>query len=247
MCGRIALYTPPQRLARLLEASLAAGLDPDGTRRAGTSGRPRRCSASKDRGQGRVLDAYRWGLVPSWAKDPSVGSRMFNARAETVATKPSFRDAFRAPPPLGAGGRLLRVGPARHDQGAALLHARRRGADRARGALRPLARLVGPRRPVARDLHRAHDDAGARPRRHPRPDAGRRGARRARPVAHRRRRRGRRVAGAVRPVAARHAGPPPRRPEGRQRAQRQPRAHRGRAPEAARTRATRSARRAATR
>lgn len=37
----------------------------------------------------------RWGLVPSWAKDPSVGSRMFNARAETVDSKPSFRAAFK--------------------------------------------------------------------------------------------------------------------------------------------------------
>jgi putative SOS response-associated peptidase YedK len=37
---------------------------------------------------------YRWGLVPSWAKDPSIGNRMFNARAETVAEKPSFKKAF---------------------------------------------------------------------------------------------------------------------------------------------------------
>jgi putative SOS response-associated peptidase YedK len=42
----------------------------------------------------RELGRYRWGLVPSWAKDPGVGSRMFNARAETVASKPSFRAAF---------------------------------------------------------------------------------------------------------------------------------------------------------
>jgi len=37
----------------------------------------------------------RWGLVPHWAKDPSMGARMNNARAETVAQKPSFREAFR--------------------------------------------------------------------------------------------------------------------------------------------------------
>jgi putative SOS response-associated peptidase YedK len=42
----------------------------------------------------RQLRLVRWGLVPSWAKDPSVGSRMINARAETVAVKPSFRAAF---------------------------------------------------------------------------------------------------------------------------------------------------------
>ena len=38
----------------------------------------------------------RWGLVPSWAKDPSIGSRMINARGETVANKPSFRGPFRS-------------------------------------------------------------------------------------------------------------------------------------------------------
>ena len=37
---------------------------------------------------------YRWGLIPSWAKDPSIGNRLFNARAETVAEKPSFARAF---------------------------------------------------------------------------------------------------------------------------------------------------------
>ena len=37
----------------------------------------------------------KWGLVPSWAKDPKIGSRMINARAETIAEKPSFRAAFR--------------------------------------------------------------------------------------------------------------------------------------------------------
>jgi len=43
----------------------------------------------------RVLAAFRWGLVPSWAKDPGMGARMINARAETIAEKPSFRAAFR--------------------------------------------------------------------------------------------------------------------------------------------------------
>lgn len=38
----------------------------------------------------------RWGLIPSWSKDPAIGNRMINARAETVAEKPSFRRAFRS-------------------------------------------------------------------------------------------------------------------------------------------------------
>ncbi len=41
------------------------------------------------------LDYFVWGLIPSWAKDPSMGSRMINARSETLAEKPSFRTAFR--------------------------------------------------------------------------------------------------------------------------------------------------------
>ncbi len=43
----------------------------------------------------RYLTEMRWGLIPSWAKDPSIGNRMINARAETVATKPAFRAALR--------------------------------------------------------------------------------------------------------------------------------------------------------
>jgi putative SOS response-associated peptidase YedK len=42
-----------------------------------------------------VLTMYKWGLIPSWSKDPSIGDRMINARAETLAEKPSFRSAYR--------------------------------------------------------------------------------------------------------------------------------------------------------
>lgn len=43
----------------------------------------------------RVLTPLRWGLIPSWAKDESVGSKMINARADGIAEKPSFRAAFK--------------------------------------------------------------------------------------------------------------------------------------------------------
>src|SRR5574337_2064866 len=43
----------------------------------------------------RYLTQMRWGLIPSWAKDPAIGNRMINARAETVETKPAFRVALR--------------------------------------------------------------------------------------------------------------------------------------------------------
>jgi len=41
------------------------------------------------------LDFFKWGLVPSWAKDPEIGNHLINARGETLAEKPSFRNAFR--------------------------------------------------------------------------------------------------------------------------------------------------------
>ena len=44
---------------------------------------------------GRALSVLKWGLVPRWSKDASMGARMINARSETVETKPSFREAFR--------------------------------------------------------------------------------------------------------------------------------------------------------
>ena len=43
----------------------------------------------------RVLASFRWGLIPSWAKDTTIGSKLLNARAETVAEKPSFRNALK--------------------------------------------------------------------------------------------------------------------------------------------------------
>ena len=42
-----------------------------------------------------TLDYYNWGLIPFWAKDPSIGSRMINARSETLVEKPAFRSAYR--------------------------------------------------------------------------------------------------------------------------------------------------------
>ncbi len=47
----------------------------------------------REEGRNRLVGC-RWGLIPAWAKDPSIGNRMFNARAETVAEKPSFSRAF---------------------------------------------------------------------------------------------------------------------------------------------------------
>jgi putative SOS response-associated peptidase YedK len=55
----------------------------------------RSVAADAARAPARRGDLLRWGLVPSWAQDPSVGNRMINARAETAAERPAFRDAMR--------------------------------------------------------------------------------------------------------------------------------------------------------
>jgi putative SOS response-associated peptidase YedK len=97
VCGRIDLHTPPSRLARLLHAELAEGVDPEGTPRWNlppTEGVLAMVAGRRPDAPPRVLATFRWGLVPAWAKDPSIGNRMINARAESLADKPAYRDAF---------------------------------------------------------------------------------------------------------------------------------------------------------
>jgi putative SOS response-associated peptidase YedK len=95
MCGRLSLYTPPEHLARLLEAEIAAesleGFRPSWNLPPTMDIYGARISSGGE----RQLERYRWGLVPPWAKDPSFGGKTINARAETIATKPSFKAAFR--------------------------------------------------------------------------------------------------------------------------------------------------------
>ena len=67
---------------------------------------------------GRELTMLRWGLIPSWAKDPKIAHTLINARSETAAEKPSFRTAFRPPPMLVAQRRILRMGESRQAEDA---------------------------------------------------------------------------------------------------------------------------------
>ena len=51
--------------------------------------------AVRESSDGREATFFKWGLIPSWAKDTSMGARLINARSETVAEKPAFRQAFK--------------------------------------------------------------------------------------------------------------------------------------------------------
>ena len=82
-------------MARFLEATLTLGVDPVGHASWNIGPTQRIDGVAVSEGQ-RVLSRYRWGLIPSWAKDLTIATKTFNARSETVATKPSFRAAYKA-------------------------------------------------------------------------------------------------------------------------------------------------------
>lgn len=91
MCGRFTLRTPARDVAR------AFGLDllDDWPPRYNVAPTQSVAAVRQPAGEQRQLVFLHWGLVPSWADDPTIGNRMINARAETLATKPAFRKAFR--------------------------------------------------------------------------------------------------------------------------------------------------------
>ena len=90
MCGRFTLRSPAVSIASLFD-----GLDvPEWNPRYNIA--PTQPVPTVRHFDGnRTFSQLRWGLVPSWAKDLAVGTRMINARGETVASKPAFRDAFK--------------------------------------------------------------------------------------------------------------------------------------------------------
>lgn len=91
MCGRFAFYSPAEATAALFGVDGALAVE------ARYNIAPTQfVAAVRDGAEGdRELVMLRWGLVPFWAKDPAIGNRMINARAETVAEKPSYRNAFK--------------------------------------------------------------------------------------------------------------------------------------------------------
>ncbi len=91
MCGRFTQQRPTSEIAGIFEAEDLAA-DPGGRYNVAPTDEASVVVQREDR---RAVVRYRWGLVPSWATDPRAGSKSFNARAETIATSPLFRDPFR--------------------------------------------------------------------------------------------------------------------------------------------------------
>ena len=91
MCGRFAFYSPSEATAALFGVDNALPVEA----RYNIAPTNFVAAVRENDEQQRELAMFRWGLVPFWAKDPAIGNRMINARAETVAEKPSYRTAFR--------------------------------------------------------------------------------------------------------------------------------------------------------
>jgi len=92
MCGRFTLRVGPEQIANLFSV---AQMPPLAARYNIAPTQPVLAVRASYAGSGREATYLNWGLIPSWAKDPGIGSRMINARSETAAQKPSFRAAFK--------------------------------------------------------------------------------------------------------------------------------------------------------
>jgi putative SOS response-associated peptidase YedK len=91
MCGRYTLTLDPAELQDLFDLAepAPAGLAPR------FNIAPSQPVAVIANGPERKLELFRWGLIPSWAKDPKIGNQLINARSETLAEKPAFRTALK--------------------------------------------------------------------------------------------------------------------------------------------------------
>ncbi len=91
MCGRFALTAPASTIAEIFQVDVL----PDVLPRYNIAPSQSIAALVREDDGTRRMTTFRWGLVPSWAKDPKIAYKMINARAETAAEKPSFRSAFK--------------------------------------------------------------------------------------------------------------------------------------------------------
>jgi putative SOS response-associated peptidase YedK len=89
MCGRFAQKSPAKKISKQFKVEEMSPL----VERYNVAP-TQAVLAVREASDGREATFLKWGLVPSWAKDPAIGNKLINARSETVAEKPSFREAF---------------------------------------------------------------------------------------------------------------------------------------------------------
>ena len=90
MCGRFTLYKPAERIAREFQLAETPAIE------ARYNIAPtQNILAIRQSPDGREAGMFKWGLIPSWAKDAAIGAKLINARSETIDEKPSFREAFK--------------------------------------------------------------------------------------------------------------------------------------------------------
>jgi putative SOS response-associated peptidase YedK len=92
MCGRFSVSLPPDEVGRYFKVTGPLPNFPPRYNMAPTQLAP--VVRFNPETKARSLDLLRWGLIPSWAKDPKIGNQCINARVETMATKPAFKQAF---------------------------------------------------------------------------------------------------------------------------------------------------------
>ncbi|MBL1264026.1 SOS response-associated peptidase [Methylomicrobium sp. RS1] len=92
MCGRFALFSQPEILEQHFECKALPGME---TAPRWNIAPSQTIAVVRQENGTRRLAPVRWGLIPGWAKDGKIGYNLINARAETVAHKPAFRNAFR--------------------------------------------------------------------------------------------------------------------------------------------------------
>ncbi len=91
MCGRFAFFAPREAIQLAFGTVRNLDFEP----RYNIAPTQNIVAFTLDDDQALRADHFHWGLMPFWAKDPSIGNRMINARAETLAEKPSFRRPYR--------------------------------------------------------------------------------------------------------------------------------------------------------
>ena len=91
MCGRFTLHLPPDLIAEIFGAPLPVDFSPRFN-----VAPSQRHPVVHQAAEGRRIVSMRWGLIPHWAQDERLGFSMINARSETIALKPAFRDSLRS-------------------------------------------------------------------------------------------------------------------------------------------------------